>query len=136
MSEYKEKYENAKKELDKIRTEWGNGINKLSKIYNSTAKRRDELMQTNKELQLENKKLNEQLNEMIQAYNEIQTSNEKIQALIKKREDDRQLAAENIMKEILAKQKNTSKTKDSSTSSNNSSTVETSNKQEDEELPF
>lgn len=132
MSEYKEKYERTKKELDETRTEWKNGINKLSEIYNSTAKRRDELMQTNKELQLENKKLNEQLNEIIQAYNDIQTSNEKIQALIKKRKDDRQLAAENIMKVILAKQKNNS----TSTSSNNSSTDETSNSQEDEELPF
>lgn len=125
MSEYKEKYERTKKELDEIRTEWRNGINKLSEIYNSTAKRRDELMQTNKELQLENKKLNEQLYEMMQASNEIQASNEKIQALIKKSKDDRQLEAENIMKAILAKQKQ-----------NDSSTVETSNDKEDEELPF
>lgn len=132
MSEYREKYERTKKDLDETRTEWGKGIKKLSEIYNSTAKRRDELMQTNKELQLEKKKLNEQLDEMIQAYNEIQISKERIQALIKKRNDDRQMAAENIMKDILAKQKNNS----TSISSNNSSTIETLNSQEDEELPF
>lgn len=113
MSEYKDKYEHTKKELDEM-VEW-----------------KDELMQTNK-------KLNEQLYEMMQASNEIQASNEKIQALIKKRKD-RQLAAENIMKGILAKQKEMRfkvANNSTSTSSNNSSTVETSNSQEDEELPF
>lgn len=111
MSEYKEKYENTKKELDTAKN-----------VYNKMMQRYINKMDTIEELQLENKKLKEQLDEMIQASNEIQTSNERIQALIKKREDDRQKAAENIMKRILAKHKN------------NSSIVETSN--DKEELPF
>lgn len=68
-----------------------------------------------------------QFRQMIQTINEL------------KRNDERQLAAENIMKDILAKQKEMrfkGANNSTSTSSNNSSTVETSNKQEDEELPF
>lgn len=68
-----------------------------------------------------------QYNKMVQAFNEL------------KRNDERQLAAENIMKDILAKQKEMrfkGANNSTSTSSNNSSTVETSNDKEDEELPF
>lgn len=103
MSEYKYKYENIKIKLDETLDE-----------YNKT------LGENNKMLYL-----------ILQTFNELQLEVKELEAKIdKKRNDDRQMAAENIMKRILANQKNIS----TSTSSNNSSTDETSN--DKEELPF
>ena len=116
MSEYKEKYEIAKAKVNTVAEEIkATSIqhNALIKQHNAIADQLDAAVK--------------QYNKMVQAFIELQSM------------DDRQLEAENIMKGILAKQKEMRfkvANNSTSTSSNNSSTVETSNDKEDEELPF
>lgn len=109
MSEYKEKYENLEKDID--------------------AALKDGFKELDEWLDAKTTKWFNKMAQMVQTIKELQIANQ--------RNDDRQLAAENIMKGILAKQKEMrfkGANNSTSTSSNNSSTVETSN--DNEELPF
>lgn len=127
MSEYKEKYERTKKELDET-----------IKLLEITHK------EFNKTLDDDNRMF-QKVNKMLDVFEETMNTIEELQHKVseleanvnKKRNNDRQRAAEDIMKDILARQKEMrfkGTNNSTSTSSNNSSTDETSN--DNEELPF
>lgn len=105
MSEYKEKYEYIKEKYEIAKAK----VNTVAEEIKATSKQHNALIKQHNAIADQLDAAVKQYNKMVQAFIELESI------------DDRQMAAENIMKEILAKQKNTSK-------------VETSNDQE--ELPF